>query len=90
MGITPITNLTSLPLARIIGPDLDPLPMQRVENTARTGDETYSPSGSGASARGSEDDASENDGQLLDDETGSEPAVLPGEAGPPRPISFFA
>lgn len=94
MGITPIANLAPLPLARTIQPDLDPLPMERVENTSRTRDETYSPSGGGASARGSEDDAPENDGQQPDDEAGGEPSVPPGippgEAGQPRPISFFA
>jgi hypothetical protein len=34
--------------------------MERVEDSARTRDETYSPSG-GSSARGSEDDVSEED-----------------------------
>ena len=58
MGITPIVNLT--PLTRSIEPDLEPLPMARVENSARTGDETYSPS-NGKSARGSEDDATEDE-----------------------------
>ncbi len=90
MGITPIANLTPLPLARAIQPDLDPLPMERVENTSRTGDETYSPSGGGASARGPEDDAPEYDRQQLDDEAGGEPGAAPGEAGQPHPISFFA
>jgi hypothetical protein len=43
MGITPIVNLNPLPVAPIIERDLEPLPMERVENSARTGDETYSP-----------------------------------------------
>lgn len=89
MGITPITNLTPLPLARSIQADIEPLPMERVENSARTGDETYSPSG-GKSARGSEDDASDDDLEQLDDEVGSEPAAPSPNAGQPRPISFFA
>jgi len=45
--------------------DLEPLPMARVENTPRTGDEKYSPSG-GKSAGGSEDDGS---GDELDEDT---------------------
>ena len=53
MGITPITNLTQLPMAHSVESDLEPLPMARVENSARTDDETYSPS-NGKSARGSE------------------------------------
>ncbi|HXR38150.1 MAG TPA: hypothetical protein VN776_03630 [Terracidiphilus sp.] len=89
MGISPITNLTPLPVARAIQADLDPLPMERVENSARTGDETYSPSG-GKSARGSEDDASEDDAEQFDDKAGSGPAAPSSESTHPRPISFFA
>lgn len=92
MGITPMTSLIPLQVARTIQPDLDPLPMERVENSARTGDETYSPSG-GKSARGSEDDAREDDLEEGDsappDEFGADPiaSTVPSAA---RPISFFA
>ena len=94
MGITPISNLAPLPLARSVQADLEPLPMERVENSARTGDETYSPSG-GKSARGSEDDTSEDDASednidQLEDDAGSEPAAPSREAGQPRSVSFFA
>jgi hypothetical protein len=99
MGITPITNLTPLSFARSIQADLDPLPMERVENSARTGDETYSPSG-GDSARGSEDDVSEEDvfeedtfaGGLGEagDESGNAGIVESSKFDPSRPISFFA
>jgi len=89
MGISPIVNLTPLPLARTIPADLDPMPMERVDKSSRTRDETYSPGG-GKSARGSEDDASEDDQEQLEDEAGSEPAVPSGEGIQPRPISFFA
>jgi hypothetical protein len=85
MGIGPIANLMPLPLARSIQAALDPLPMERVESSARTGDETYSPHG-GKSGRGSEDGASNEELESFDDETG-EPY---GESGPPRVISFFA
>jgi hypothetical protein len=89
MGIGPITNLMTLPVARSIQGDLDPLPMERVESSAKTGDETYSPSG-GKSARGSEDDASDDTLQesledTLDDAPASSTEVL--ETGQ---ISFFA
>jgi hypothetical protein len=94
MGITPITNLTPLSVARAIQADLDPLPMQRVENSPRTGDETYSPS-NGKSARGSADDAS--DGEAAEDDLDeiasefSEEAASPSsETGQPGSISFFA
>lgn len=91
MGITPITNLMPLSVARAIQPDLDPLPMQRVENSPRTADETYSPSNR-QSARGSADDAS--DGDAAEDEiageSANEPANPSSEASQPGPISFFA
>jgi len=94
MGITPITNLTPLPVARAILSALDPQPMERVENSPRTGDETYSPSG-GKSARGSEDDASEldafeNASGEFDEESGGEQSSRVNEPNQPRPISFFA
>jgi hypothetical protein len=61
MGITPITSLTPLPIARPLQADLAPLPMARVENSARSGDETYSPN-DGKSAGGSDENSSEDDG----------------------------
>jgi hypothetical protein len=90
MGITPITNLTELPLPQSVGSDLEPPPMARVENTAKPGDETYSPS-NGKSAGGSEDDESEE--EVLDDlpndsETETAPPAI--EQDPTRQISFFA
>ena len=45
MGISPIANIAPLTFARSIQGDLEPLPMERVENSARAGDETYTPSG---------------------------------------------
>jgi hypothetical protein len=94
MGITPITNLTPLPVARAILADLDPRPMERVEKPPRSGDETYSPSG-GKSTRGSEDDASEEDGFVtasgeLNDETGTVEGAEARDSGQQRAISFFA
>ena len=94
MGITPITGLTPLSVARAVQADLDPLPMQRVENSPRTADETYSP-GNGKSTRGSADDASDGDAveddlDELADEPGDEPANPSSEAGPLGAISFFA
>ena len=89
MGITSITNLAPLPVARAIQAALDPLPMQRVENSSRTGDETYSPSsgaGNKKSAHGSEDDASDEDlDDLSEDSTGAF-----REFTQPQAISFFA
>jgi hypothetical protein len=89
MGITPITNLTPLPVARAIQADLEPLPMQRVENSPRIGDETYSPS-NGKSARGSADDAPEDDLDDGADGSAEEPANPSGEPGQTSAISLFA
>jgi hypothetical protein len=89
MGITPITNLNPLPLARSVESDYEPLPMERVERSARTGDEKYTPS-NGKSARGAEDDEPEDELLELPVEDEAEPAVPPTRDDPGRPISFFA
>jgi len=89
MGITPITNLTPIPPRRSIESDLEPLPMARVENSARTGDETYSPSNQ-KSARGSEDDASEDDFDDPLEDASDQPASSPIERSLNRQISLFA
>jgi hypothetical protein len=89
MGISPIITLTPLPLVSSIEREFEPLPMQRVENSARAGDETYSPS-NGRSARGAEDDEPEEELEEspVDDE--AESAVQPDQSYPGRPVSFFA
>lgn len=89
MGITPITNLFPLPVARSIPADLDPLPMERVVNSPRAGDETYSPNG-GRFARGSEDNASEDESNDSDEESSEGPSALSGDGNVVRKISFFA
>ncbi len=89
MGITPISNLTELPLPRAVSSELEPLPMARVENTSRTGDETYSPS-NGKYARGSEDNESEDQLDNLPDEEEAESTSQPAAITPASQISFFA
>jgi hypothetical protein len=75
-----------LPLARSIQADLDPLPMERVESSARTGDETYSPNG-GKSGRGSEDNASKDDLEDFDEQAAD---VIASQSAESNAISFFA
>lgn len=94
MGISPITNLIPLRVARPIQAALEPLPMERVENSARIGDETCSPS-RGKSARGSEDEATEE--RTLEDapddprdESGVEQTKQSNEISQSGTISFFA
>jgi len=89
MGITPITNLFPLPVARTAPPDLEPLPMERVASSPRTGDGSYSQSG-GRSARGSEDNVSEEESNELDDDSAEAVIVPSGDTGAFRKISFFA
>ena len=90
MGITPIVNLTELPVVRSAQSDLEPQPMQRVENSARTGDETYSPS-NGQSASGSEDDGPQDEFESVAGEDEEEPTTIqPDGDDPGLQISFFA
>ena len=99
MGITPITSLIPLQIARDVQADLEPLPMERVENSASTGDETYSPS-NGKPAHGSEDDDSEPDASDDDFSSGTsgdqedQPSASPSDPTPAfgnsSPISYFA
>jgi len=94
MGITPIISLSPLPVARPIQADLDPLPMARVENSARTGDETYSPSNgksaSGSEDEGSEDVAFEDDLASPDNEDTAVASAESTDTSQSHPISFFA
>jgi hypothetical protein len=94
MGISPITGLIPLSVSRPVQSVLEPLPMERVENSARIGDETYSPSG-GKSATGSEDsspeeDALEDELGELNDEPSYEQTGQSTEISSTRGISFFA
>ncbi len=89
MGIAPITNLDPLPLSGCVGPDLEPVPMARIENSARTGDETYSPSG-GDSARESEDGGCEDEFENHADESATESAAPAVANNQSQAISFFA
>jgi len=68
MGISPISNLMPLAVDSVSRADRDSLPMQRVENSARSGDETYSPGGE-RSAGGSEGDP---DGNAVPDDGSGE------------------
>jgi hypothetical protein len=95
MGITPIVNLAPFPLTRAIEKELEPLPMERVENTARSGDETYSPSNQ-KSAQGGDGDRPKDDGSpeeefpnlAVEDEEQLSPE--PAAESPTRRISFLA
>jgi hypothetical protein len=89
MGIAPITNLIPLSQTRTVQGPFEPVPMQRVENSARTGDETYSPS-NGKSAGGSEEESSEEEKDSFELASDEDSAGKSGDAGETPPISFFA
>jgi hypothetical protein len=89
MGIAPITNLIPLSQTRTVQGTFEPVPMERVENSARTGDETYSPS-NGKSAGGSEEDSSDEELDSLELASDEDSTGKSGEPGETRPISFFA
>ena len=98
MGIVPITNLIPLPPGRAIPSGLEPLPMERIENSARTRDEAYSPSG-GKSARNSADedlegDVYEGEAEEPEDELEGKPAaetvIALSGSGPAKQISLYA
>jgi hypothetical protein len=90
MGIGPVLNLIPLPVTQAIETDFQLSPMARVENSARSGDETYSPSGgesAGGSDDGAEDEFDEAEGESGDQiESAPPPSALDGD----QPISFFA
>ena len=97
MGISPISNLPPLAITRTSESVMEPLPMQRVENSARTGDETYHPSKQ-KSSRGAEDSSEETaqdevaedefQNMATQDEEGS--ASEPANEHPSSTISFLA
>jgi hypothetical protein len=92
--MTPISNLTPLSITRSIEAELEPLPMARVENSARTRDETYSPNNRNSAPSpdddSPEDDATEDAFQNSAGEDEAEPAALPAAKALDRQISFFA
>jgi hypothetical protein len=60
MEISPITGIVSLPVIKAPPPDITLVVVSDVENTARIGDETYSPSGGESAGDGAEDEFDES------------------------------
>jgi hypothetical protein len=94
MEIGPIIGIRAFPFLKSPPPDADLSAVFDIENTARTGDETYSSSNQ-ESARGAEDDGPEDD--ALEDDFGSlsgddqaEAPSSPVSKTLSRQISFFA
>jgi hypothetical protein len=96
MEISPIAGIVSLPVIKAPPPDLTLVVVSDVENTARIGDETYSPSGGPSEGDGAEDEfdesATEDQTEPEDQaQTETEPKrkAVPLEEGAVQ-ISFFA
>jgi hypothetical protein len=85
MGISPIFGIVAdMPVPKAPPVDLGLTVVSDIENSARTRDETYSPSG-GKSASGDEDGLDEQPGEdEADSESKSHESGLDGQ------ISFFA
>jgi hypothetical protein len=98
MGISSISNLPPLAISRSSESVMEPLPMQRVESSARAGDETYHPSKQkssrgaedGSEEESAEDQAAEDEFQNLADEDEAVPATLSTDEHPSSRISFLA
>lgn len=86
MGISPITGLTPLPITRPVEADLGLPPMERIENSVRTGDETYSPS----EGRSADDSDEEFENLAGEEEEEVEAKAQAADKQPVRQISFFA
>jgi len=90
MEISPISGVRIIPTFKSRETDLGLTDVFEVENSSRSGDETYSPSGNKA-AGGSEDDEEKSEDQA-ESESGSEEqqAADDNADGEKREISFFA
>jgi len=90
MEISPIAAIRIAPTFRSRETDLGLTDVFEIENSSRTGDETYSPSG-GKAASGSEDGEAEDQEQEEGTAEGEEEGkVQKAENGAGREISFFA
>jgi hypothetical protein len=92
MEISPISGIRAMPAVKAPPVNSELTPLSDIENNARAGDETWSPSDQ-RSSRGSEDDGSEDEFDDLDgtdSEAGAESQMLSVEIDPRRAISFFA
>jgi len=92
MEISPIAGIRAMPVVK--SPPIDPelTAVFDIDNSARIGDETWTPS-ERKSGRGAEDDGSDDPLEDLDDagETEAETrGTTPTEKAEPRQISFFA
>ena len=95
MEISPIAGIVSLPVVKAPPPDFVLVVVSDVENTARVGDETYSPSGGESAGDGAEDefegsaeDQPEPEDQVEDEAQPKREEVLLEEGA--VQVSFFA
>ena len=90
MGISPITNLNPVATNGLVEAELEPVPITRVECSANTADDSYSPAG-GKSAGGAADGESGSDFDGQPGETEADVfAAHTSEKRSAWEISFFA
>jgi hypothetical protein len=90
MGIGPVIPMIPLPASQTVERDFALPPMARVENSARSGDESYSPSG-GESAGNSDDGDPEGEfEELTGEEEEAQFTAPPAAKSLDQQISFFA
>jgi len=87
MEIGPISSIRALPSIKTPPSDPDLIAVFDIENSSRTGDETYSPSYQKSSGGQDSDDIDD----LLTEEEPEPGSTNPSpDSGPPRQVSFFA
>jgi hypothetical protein len=93
MEISPIAGIRAMPVMKVPPADPELTAVFDIDNSAKIGDETWTPSNSN-SGRGSEDDGSDDEFEEFDDpgdlESEAQPRVSPAEGLEGRKISFFA
>jgi hypothetical protein len=93
MEISPIAGIRAMPVVKSPPAEPELTAVFDIDNSARIGDETWTPSDS-KQGRGSEDDGSDDEFVEFDDpadlEAEGEPAVFRVEGSKSRQISFFA
>jgi hypothetical protein len=90
MEIAPIPGIRALPRIAPKQADLGLMDVFQIENTSRTGDETYSPSGAKADSGVEEDDEFILQEDELEDEFESGPVVKKLADHPDHAVSYFA
>jgi hypothetical protein len=89
MEISPISGIRALPVLKIRPADTELSALSDIEELARTGDETYTPS-NGSMASSAEDDEDELIDDAPEEEEQKQSSKTQIQVGSSRAINFFA